>query len=109
MHVFARDRLRVAAFAQVDGVVPGSGVHSVVGRAVSGTHHFFTSSKGDEEVRKRRLPGSGATWATGTSTDGDWRDNPATRIQRGLTYIANTYGSPGNTYPLWLSRTSRRY
>jgi hypothetical protein len=43
------------------------------------------------------------------SAGGDWHDNPATQIQWGLTYIANTYGSPCNAYHLWLSRSPHWY
>ncbi|GHJ42946.1 hypothetical protein Cs7R123_02880 [Catellatospora sp. TT07R-123] len=39
----------------------------------------------------------------------DWHENPATQIRWGLSYIQGRYGSPGNAYSVWLSRSPHWY
>ncbi|MEU1393509.1 MULTISPECIES: hypothetical protein [unclassified Nonomuraea] len=39
----------------------------------------------------------------------DWRDNPATQIRWGLSYIRSTYGSPRNAYTQWSARNPHWY
>lgn len=43
------------------------------------------------------------------SAGADWRTNPATQIKWGITYIADTYGSPSAAYAAWQSRSPHWY
>jgi Phage-related minor tail protein len=39
----------------------------------------------------------------------DWKTNPATQIKWGLDYIRTRYGTPGNAYAQWMSRSPHWY
>jgi hypothetical protein len=43
------------------------------------------------------------------SAGSDWRDNAATQIAWGLSYIKSRYGSPNSAYSAWLSRSPHWY